>query len=273
MRIKLSNISLNVEVHSSTNTESDLIFFLHGFTGSSEDWRQIAISIEPKYKIIMLDLIGHGKSDSPKDISLYTADSIVKEIFEVINYFTSEKIILAGYSMGGRTALSFAVKHPDRLKKLILESSTPGLKEKNIRAARSNLDEQLASYIESHELVDFIDYWMNIDLFATQRNLPQEKLNEIRDSKLKNNKAGLANSLRGFSTGRMPCLVDQIKNIRCSSLLITGELDIKYTLINSEMLNRFRTAKHFIIKNAGHNTHLEKPVDFINVINDFLNKY
>ena len=90
---------------------------------------------------------------------------MVEQTLELIKKFTKEKIILAGYSMGGRAALSFAVKHPEMLKGLILESASAGIKEKSLRSERVNSDEQLARYIEAHSLEEFVDFWMNIDLF------------------------------------------------------------------------------------------------------------
>jgi 2-succinyl-6-hydroxy-2,4-cyclohexadiene-1-carboxylate synthase len=80
----------------------------------------------------------------------------------------------------------------------------------------------------------------------------------------------LANSLRGSGTGKMKPLYEYLKNIRAKVLLITGELDTKFTDINSGMGKLFPNAKHEIIKNAGHNTHLEEPERFIGILNDFL---
>ncbi len=273
MLIKISTISLNIEVYSSGKKSPGIIFFFHGFTGSLEDWKQIIPSIDPRFKIISVDLIGHGKSDSPNDVSLYSAKALVEQTSELIKKFGEGKIILSGYSMGARAALLFAVKHPEMLEGLILESASAGIKEKSLRIERAKSDQHLAEYIESHPIEEFVDYWMNMDLFDSQKNLPKEKFASIRNSKLKNSQTGLANSLRGFSTGKMPFLYDKITKVKCRTLLITGELDKKYTLINSEMLKKFPAADHQIIKNAGHNTHLEKPKDFARILNSFLSAY
>ncbi len=273
MLIKLSTVSLNVEVYSSKTTSSGILFFFHGFTGSSEDWKQVIPSIDQRFKIIAVDLIGHGKSDSPDNVSLYSAKAMIEQISELIKNFGEEKIILAGYSMGARAALSFAVKHPEMLEGLILESASAGIKEKSLRIERAKSDQHLVEYIVSHPIDEFVDYWMNIDLFDSQKNLSKEKFDSVRNSKLKNCKTGLANSLRGFSTGKMPFLLDKITKVKCRTLLINGELDKKYTLINSELLKKFPAADHQIIKNAGHNTHLEKPKEFVRILNSFLRAY
>ncbi len=273
MKIQLSKVTLNIEEFRNNSSTKNYLFFLHGFSGSSSDWKEIIPRINNDFNIFTVDLIGHGQSDSPDDVSLYSTKSIVEQLYQPIKKITEEKIILAGYSMGGRAALSFAANHPEIIKGLILESSSAGIENKQQRIERTASDKKLAEFIESHSIEEFIDYWMNMDLFKSQKNFSKIKLNEIRESKLKNNKTGLANSLRGFGQGIMPHLYDEIKNISAKTLLMSGELDLKYTKANSEILKLFPHAKHVIIKKAGHNTHLEQPSSFIDVINNFLSEF
>ena len=94
-------------------------------------------------------------------------------------------VIIAGYSMGGRAALSFASKYPQMIKGLILESASAGIIEENLRKERTEQDEKLAEFIETHSIEEFVDYWMNISLFDSQKNLSKEKLEEIKKSKIK----------------------------------------------------------------------------------------
>ncbi len=51
------------------------VFLLHGFTGSSNDWKEIIPLLNKNYSYVAIDLIGHGKSDSPQNVELYTAHS------------------------------------------------------------------------------------------------------------------------------------------------------------------------------------------------------
>ena len=114
---------------------------------------------------------------------------------------------------------------------------------------------------------------MNKELFDSLKKLHEEKLNKIKNEKRKNKKIGLINSLLGFGTGSMPCLYDELKSLTVSTLLITGEFDRKFTDINKKMVKELPNAKHSIINNAGHNTHIEEPKDFINAVNEFLINY
>jgi 2-succinyl-6-hydroxy-2,4-cyclohexadiene-1-carboxylate synthase len=273
MMIKYSGFNLYAESKSNFPHTSGFIFFLHGFTGSSEDWDKIIPKINSRFACAVIDLIGHGKSDSPEEFVYYMADSIADQILNSINSFTAEKIILAGYSMGGRAALNFAVKYPERVKGLILESASPGIKSKEERKKRIKKDAELTQFISRCTIEEFVDYWMNQDLFATQLRFSKFKREEIRKQKLKNSKTGLVNCLNYFGTGAMLPLYDQLPNITCKTLLITGGLDSKFTQLNSWMLKNFPSAKHIIINTAGHNTHLEEPSKFIQAVNQFLEKF
>ncbi len=274
MLIEVTGIKFYIERYNRQNiSKNSPIILLHGFTGSGRDWDLLIPRIAPEFKVYTIDLIGHGKSGSPPLISYYETNSIVNQLKIIISKLTSNKIILIGYSMGGRAALSFAVKYPELVGGLIIESASAGIDDINLRNKRINADNLLAGFIESQPMEKFVDYWMSRELFKTQKYLSEDKLNSLRANKLKNNPVGLANILRGFSTGKMPQLMDKLSLIKSKAFLITGELDTKFTSINHELVSKFPSAEHKIIKNAGHNTHLEKPQEFINMINFFLNKF
>ena len=270
MPVKKSDIKLHFEKLGSSDSINNTLVFLHGFTGSSNDWGNISSQFNEDYNIYAVDLIGHGKSDSPGNIYEYLTSSQIDQLAAAISSITKDKIILAGYSMGGRLALSFSYVYPEMLKGLILESTTAGIINEKLREIRRNSDNELANFILNNPIEKFVDYWMNLDIFSTQKNLPEEVLFKLKNDKLNNNKTGLANSLLGFGTGTMPPIFDKLKKINIKTLLISGELDKKYTTLNNEMLKLLPAGKHQIINNTGHNIHLEKPQIFYNVIKNFL---
>jgi len=270
MKIISDSVSINFEYFNSFEPERKTILMLHGFTGSLNDWQEIHASLNPKFNYIGIDLVGHGKSDSPADVNKYDPQSIVKHINDILINLSIEQVIIFGYSMGGRAALSFAINHPNKIIGLILESTTAGIESEKIRNERIKIDEELADYIESHSIEEFVELWMNKEIFNTQRRFSNEKLKNIRKKKTLNSKIGLVNSLRGFGTGRMGYFGNKLNQINCPVLLITGELDTKFTKINSALKKKFPNAKHKIIKNAGHNTHLEEPMKFVKAVNEFL---
>lgn len=270
MKIDFNGIKLNLEHKGETDPSKDYLLFLHGFTGCAEDWLPIFDQLPDKLNYFALDLIGHGKSDAPANLDFYKAESIIEQIKIIKNHLTPNKIFLAGYSMGGRAALSFATSYPEDIKGLIIESSTAGIRNDEERQKRYESDLKIAEFIESHSLDEFIEMWSDQELFNTQRRFSNEKLKLLKRKKAAGSKIGYSNSLKGFSTGIMPPLHDKLKKIPVKVLLITGDLDTKFTGINSRMAKKFFKAKHKIVKNAGHNTHLEEPKRFIEIITNYL---
>jgi 2-succinyl-6-hydroxy-2,4-cyclohexadiene-1-carboxylate synthase len=246
------------------------LVFLHGFTGSGSDWQFCMSEFEDKFQPVAIDLIGHGLSNSPEDPELYSAKSLVNQLHFIFTALGFKNIILAGYSMGGRAAISYTVNHPEMVKALILESTTPGISEADQRLERRRNDKLLASRIKSIGVVDFITEWMNSPIFSTQKNLNKTVFNEIKSRKIKNNSTGLSNSLRGFGTGSMPDYWGSLKRLNQDTLLLTGSLDKKFTEISRKMETLLPNSTHEIISDAGHNLHLEKPDDFIILTKRFL---
>ena len=152
MFIRYSGIRLNIETIINNESSHDSVLFIHGFTGSAKDWTSIVPSLDKRLNYYLIDLVGHGKSDSPNESSFYSIDSIVNQIKEIIQSLNSRKTILAGYSLGGRIALNFAVRYEDILSGLILESCSPGISDENLRKDRLDLDEKLAEFIEIIQL-------------------------------------------------------------------------------------------------------------------------
>lgn len=249
------------------------LVFLHGFTGSCLEWESAFDKTSADFTTFAIDLPGHGKSSSPNEHELYTAPALVKLLDDIFAYNRFTEIVLCGYSMGGRLALSYAIEHPEKIKGIILESSTAGIENTQDREARYIDDSILAANILSKGIDWFVDEWMRKPLFDTLKHLPQEKYDRLLSLKKKNNPFGLCSTLRGFSTGTMPSYWDKLNELDIPVMLITGSLDEKFTSINKRMNTLLPNSNHKIISGAGHNTHLEKPEEFINLVNSYLRTF
>lgn len=246
------------------------ILFLHGFTGSASDWDEIFSLLPSNYKLIAIDLPGHGKSSSKSEIYFYQEDFLMKIIDKIYERANSQKIILCGYSMGGRCALTYAFKNQNKVEKIILESTTAGIENEKQRNERIIADNLLCKMINEKGVESFVEYWMNLDLFKSMKILPKEKYEKITINKLKNNPVGLINSLNGFGTGRMNSLWNLLHELKLETMLVCGELDKKFVEINKLMSDKISSSRIEIIKNAGHNTHLEKPKEFTELFINFI---
>ncbi|MDA0986167.1 MAG: 2-succinyl-6-hydroxy-2,4-cyclohexadiene-1-carboxylate synthase [Bacteroidetes bacterium] len=268
MKLKIGKVTCSVNKKGKSSSKN-IILFLHGFAGSSKDWTEVISHLPKNNFIVTIDLIGHGKSSSPKNKMYYNEKALITQLFSVIKKTASKNINLIGYSLGGRLALSFSIKYPKIIKTLILESSTAGLTKKNERKRKRIMDKFLSNKLKKDGIKKFIHYWFEQPLF---KNLKKHKnYKNLINKRLKNNKFGISNILTEFSQGKMKSMWSAIKHIETPMLLITGEKDRKYKKINSRMAKKLQKAKHVSIKNAGHNTHFEKPKLFANFVEKFLN--
>jgi 2-succinyl-6-hydroxy-2,4-cyclohexadiene-1-carboxylate synthase len=252
--------------------QGDPLLLLHGFTGSSEMWKPFISDWKNHFQMVMVDLIGHGKTACPVDVERYNIERVALDLITLLDQLRIKKAHVLGYSMGGRLALTLAVKHPTYVQTLILESSSPGLKTEEERAMRRMQDEQLASFIEQHGIEAFVEKWENIPLFASHKKLPKAVRGKLRNERLKNKVIGLANSLRGMGTGAQPSWWNHLTNLTMPTLLICGEEDEKFCRIAEEMVQLLPNGVIAYAKDAGHTIHLEQREFFVKIVNDFIFK-
>lgn len=248
---------------------AETIVFFHGFTGSMETWGDMASALAVHYRIITIDLPGHGKTSGADNVNM---KQFADDFVQLMEAEHIAQAIFFGYSMGGRTALSFTRYYPEKVSQLILESASPGLADQAERQKRIQADEQLAAKIEREGILAFVNFWENIPLFASQKQLESTAQAKIRSERLAQREAGLAGSLRHMGTGAQEPWWHELKEINIPVLLVTGALDEKFVGINEQMKEAMQKAEHISIDKAGHAVHIEKVEAFLQVLTQFLQK-
>jgi 2-succinyl-6-hydroxy-2,4-cyclohexadiene-1-carboxylate synthase len=246
------------------------LVLLHGFTGCHQNWNPHINVLATQFLVIVIDILGHGRSDSPPDESRYHMETVGADIISVLEGLVNEPVHLLGYSMGGRLALYLAVTYPERMRTLILESASPGLATAVERQARIERDRELADWIEQYGMEAFVNRWEQLPLWASQQHVPVAKRQALRQQRLQNNPVGLANSLRGMGTGVQPSLWSSVKRINLPILVLAGALDPKFVAIGRQLSAQMKDAQLKIIPDAGHTIHLERPSRFQHLVVSFL---
>jgi len=242
------------------------VVLLHGFTGSTQTWNHFLQSVKG-IKVITIDLPGHGKTKLENPRLMEDCCKDLDIIFETLGL---DSFHLLGYSMGGRTALSYACLYPWRLQSLILESASPGLLSNEERTDRIEKDGRLAEKLEKAGIESFVDFWENIPLFATQKSLPQSVRKAIRKERLNQDAFGLASSLRYMGTGKQPSWWNHLSSIQLPVFLLTGGKDEKFVRINKKMQKLFFSCKLKVCENVGHAVHVENPQIFDKLVTEFV---
>jgi len=236
------------------------VLLLHGFTGSTRTLDGVAEALRGAgFATIAVDLLGHGRSDAPRDSARYAMARCTADLARVLDALRVPRAALLGYSMGGRVALAFTAAAPRRVRALVA-----------VGASRRAADEALADAIEREGVPAFVERWMALPLFASQARLGPAALAAARDQRLAHRAHGLAGSLRGLGTGAQPPLHDALSRLDLPILFAAGAEDAKFRAIAAELTARAPRARAIVIPDAGHACHLENPAAFTAALRDFL---
>ena len=260
---------LHAEIHGPA--EAPPVVLLHGFMGRAADWHPIIDRLGDGFRCLALDLPGHGRSTGLPD-EAYTMPGAADAVRETLAGLGVGPCALVGYSMGGRLALLTALRHPGLVRRLVLESASPGLEDVEERRARQEVDEGRAREIEGGDFRAFLEAWYRSPLFATLANHDLTAA-LVADRLAHNDPAELAKALRGMSPGGQPPLWERLPDLHVSTLALAGALDGAYV----ELAERMKLARDGIhtatLADAGHNLHAERPDAVADVLRSFLSKF
>ena len=227
----------------------ETIVLLHGFTQTGRSWGPTIAALGERYRALAPDLRGHGAAADARPASF---DAVRADVLA----FAPSRFALAGYSMGGRIALSLALAEPERVSRLVLVGASPGIAAEEERRARRAADEALADRIEAEGIEAFAARWSSLPLFAGQ---PPDVAAAAHAARLTQSPAGLAAALRGLGTGVMEPLWDALPRLAIPVALIVGERDAKFRALAERMAAALPDAALHVVLGAGHAVQLERP--------------
>lgn len=151
----------------STKTNAPVMIIMHGLFGSCDNWLTQAKLFNHHYHVYTIDQRNHGLSPHSDDFD-YTF--MVSDLVEFIDDHQLQNPIIIGHSMGGKTAMNFAIAHPDKLSTLIVVDIAPraynlehytiaeGLNAITINTltSRNEADEQLSRFVPESDVRQFL---------------------------------------------------------------------------------------------------------------------
>ncbi len=226
------------------------LVLLHGFSGTRHAWDGVVARLDPeRYRPLALDLPGHGEAAAPD--APITFDSCVAAVLDA----SPERFALCGYSMGGRIALHVALAAPERVSRLVLVSSSPGIEDDAERAARRAADRTLADELERIPFDEFIERWRTQPLFADE---PPDVGERAREDQRRNDPRRLAAALRGVGTGEMAPLWARLGELAMPVTVLVGARDAKFRELGARIVELLPSGRLVVVE-GGHGLPLENP--------------
>ncbi len=238
------------------------LLILHGLFGCADNWQTLGKKFSANYQIYLIDLRNHGHSPQS---SSFNYDVMSEDLNELIINENLENIYLLGHSMGGKVAMRITQMYPNYVKKLIVadigrkkysmhhDQIIKGLSAINLNTvkSRSAAKEILSKFISGESLLQFLLknlYWKTKGQLAWRMNLPIliKNMNEI----LAEIPAEIVLTPTLFLKGEKSNYIEE-----------SDFDDIMYYFPNNEIET---------IYNAGHWLHADNPLDFHELVTEFI---
>lgn len=252
--------------------KGDALVILHGLYACSDNWIPLAKSLNNNNHIIIPDCRNHGSS--PKS-ETHSYNDLSKDLIELVDSLNIEKISIVGHSMGGKTAMHFACKYPERVDKLIIIDIAP-------------IDYNSQKYIEhtkrNNERLKLFDS-INLKEVNSVRELSKQLqdlgLNDYNKSLILKNTHKNKNKQLSWKLN-IPTIKKETHTILSNNLKLNDIFSTDCYFIKGEKsdyigLNDYKTIKtHFpkakiqIIAQSGHSPHIEQTTLLSEAINKIL---
>ncbi len=236
---------------------------LHGFMTGKFVWDPLMDSLSGRFQIVRYDHRGHGDSEKPP--GPYRIQDFADDLLGLLNYLGLEKVDLMGHSMGGRTALLFALQHPGRLNRLFLvgaSGSAPGgeFRERFEALKRLAATGGMAAVFDS-DLYSFA-------LPGAWKTGPARSA--ARERFLKNTPAGLSGSADAVVA--MPDLRERLGEIAAPTWVCAGERDAGPLAFSELCEKKIPDCARAIIPGCGHYPMQDAAPEFIGALNRFIDR-
>jgi esterase len=247
-----------------------LLVCLHGITQTAHSWDEVAAGLADDYRVLCLDQRGHGDSDWAPDGD-YTRHTQAADLAALTDALGLSGFVLAGMSMGGINSITFAARHPQKVRALIIVDVSPEIQVQGV--------ENIRSFIQAPDELDSFEAFVER---AHQFN-PRRTLDNIR-SRLSHNLKQLPNGKwtwkydkalrageRSFQASALHNLWDDVHAIRCPTLIIKGgESDILSSESAAKLQQAIPGSRLTVVPGAGHSVMGDNPEAFVAAVRDFL---
>ncbi len=239
------------------------LVFIHAFPLSKAMWEPQVDELKSTYRVITIDLGGHGESDIvPWNDSL---DGYAKHIFRLLDHLEIDQAVFVGLSMGGYTLFSIYRHFSDRVKAMVLADTRAQADSKEGKVGRQSMAD--VAFKDGASAI--ADIMLPKLLAPSTLEHHPEMVEQIRQMILHTSTAGIVVDLVAMAA--RPDSTNLLSTITCPTLVLVGEEDQATPVAESQyMAQRIPGSTLVMIPQAGHLSNFEQPDTFNQAIQSFL---
>ncbi len=243
------------KIHYTDTGKGRVLVLLHGFLGSHEVWSEFVKKLSRKFRVIAIDLPGHGETPS---IGYYhSMELLAQSVKAVLDKVGLRRYIITGHSMGGYVALAFAELYPENVSGLCLFNSTSYADSEEKKKEREKVI-RLVKKEHRHYVSEVVT-----SLFAPDNiSIIPKEVEKVKRIASKISRQSIINSLEGMKERKSRDLI--LKFTAFPVLFIIGKKDgvIDYETMYSQMaLCKYPSV--LMLENSGHMSFYEAPKETV----------
>jgi pimeloyl-ACP methyl ester carboxylesterase len=225
----------------------------HGYSATADMWHPNIPVLSTDRQVITWDIRGHGRSDSPPDLALYSEALSVGDMEAILDASDVERAVVGGLSLGGYLSLAFNLAHPTRVAGLIICDAGPGYRKDGPRQEWNSMAAKRADVLDAKGLAALGG---STEVVATQHA----------------SAAGLALAARGILTQHDARVIESLPTISVPTLIVVGSEDRPFLAAADMMAAKIPGAVKAVIEGAGHASNIDAPGEFNAAVSAFLDR-
>jgi 3-oxoadipate enol-lactonase len=238
------------------------LVFLHAFPLNRTMWAQQEDALASEFRIITVDLRGHGESDAP--LWRYTLDQSADDVHALLNHLAIQQALFVGLSMGGYILFAFYRKYAARVKGMILADTRAQADTEEGKQGRF----QMAQTAYNKGPSTIADIMIPKLLSPTTIQARPEIVQNVRRMIEGNQISGIAGDLMAMA--ERPDSIPLLSHITCPTQIIVGELDQATPPSDARLMaDHIPNARLAIISGAAHLANIEQPEAFNQIVGAF----
>jgi 3-oxoadipate enol-lactonase len=233
---------------------------VHGLGSSTRDWEYQIPVLAQHYRVIALDVRGHGRSDKPR--GAYRIADFAADVAALIEYLQLPPVHLVGISMGGMISFQLGVDRPELLRSLTIVNSGP---EVRARSARDWLE--IGKRWTLSRLLSLETIAKTLAKLLFPRPEQAELRRKVEERWPQNDKRAYLASLDAIIGWGVR---ERLERITCPTLVISADRDYTPVERKREYVAEMPDARLLVIENSRHATPLDQPERFNSALLAFL---
>ena len=253
----------NIDITYDDTGSGPAVVLIHGYPFNRSMWAEQVSALADSYRVVTLDLRGHGESESSTGAS--TMKLMAQDVAALMDELQIDRAVIGGLSMGGYVTLAFYQLFAERVEKLLLADTRAQADTEEAKATRGDQVQQ----IQADGMTGIVTAMLPKLLSPETVSKQPEIVKRVRDMMMHTSPEGAIGALRGMAEREDQ--TERLSQINVPALIVVGKEDPITPVADSQKMHeRIAGSELVIIENASHVSNIEQSEQFNRALREFL---